>query len=144
MVVTKQSERLRGRGDDTRKAILAFVMVAIVAAAQPAGAIDNGFRGSYRVIARQTDGDGCPTGDYRRRVLVHYINETVRQLRLFGNPLSDSARRFRYVRGKPFPWQHRRGVPYKVRYDPATDSAVGVRGPGPQGCTWRVRLVPIG
>ena len=35
-----------------RRAILAFVMVtAVIAAAQPAGAVDDGFRGRDRVIA---------------------------------------------------------------------------------------------
>jgi hypothetical protein len=44
-----------------RGAILACVMVAIVvAAAEPAGAIDDGFQDWYRLIAHQTDGEAAP------------------------------------------------------------------------------------
>ena len=125
-----------------RKAILAFVMLAIVGAAQPAGAIDDAFRGRYRLIAHLVSGD-CPRGDYRHPVRVRWVNGRVRQ---FGHPLSDSARRFRYkpdMRGRGFPWRHTRGQTFKLRYDMFTGKAVGFRR-APQGCRWHVRLVPIG
>ena len=126
-----------------RKAILAFVMVAIVAAAaQPASAIDEGFQGRYRIIAHHVSGY-CRNESYRRLVDVRYVNERVRQ---FGHPHSDSARRFRYEstrRGRGFPWRHTRGNEYKLRYDMFTGRAVGFRH-APQGCTWRVHLIPIG
>ena len=119
-----------------RRAILAFVMVAVVAAAQPAGAVDNGFRGPYRVIAREIPGHSCLTDTAWYRVRIRYVSERVRRYDRFA---PGSGGTLRYVRGKRFPW--RAGV--ELRYDPATDSAVG-RDIAPQGCWRRLRLVAIG
>src|SRR5262245_38565405 len=122
-----------------RKAMLAFVMLAgVVTIAQLAGAVDDGFRGRYRVIGQRVSGNGCPEDHYTRMTHVHHINERVRQ---FGHPVGDEAGVFRHVRGEPRLWQSTHGMRYVLRYDPAIDSAVGVKGPGPQGCTWRVRLI---
>jgi hypothetical protein len=57
-------------GVTDEKAILGFVLVAIVvAAAQPAGAVDAGFQWWYRFIGHQTDGDFCPqSGTYRHLI----------------------------------------------------------------------------
>lgn len=119
-----------------RKAILAFVMMTIVvAAAQPAGAIDNGFRGRYRVIAR----GGCAFQPAWYRVRIRYISERVRTYDRFapgpGWPL-------RYVPGERFPWQRQGGSLVELRYDRRTDTAVGIL-QGPQCPRLRVRLVPI-
>ena len=63
-----------------RRSILAFVIVAIVvAAAQPAGAIDNGFRGPYRVIAREIPGHSCLIDTAWYRVRIRYVSERVRR-----------------------------------------------------------------
>lgn len=130
-------------GDVMRKSILAFVMMAVVvAAAQPAGAVDDGFRGRYRVIGR--DGDPwCSVHTFRHRIHVRFVNERVRE---FVYPRYDSTKRFRYDGRKPFPWQQvleRPGASsIALRYRPRTDSADGSKWGGPQ-CTWRVRLVPI-
>ena len=50
----------------------------------------------------------------------------------------------RYMRGRRFPWQTTNNDPfrYELRYDPATDTAVGFKY-GLEGRTCRVRLVPI-
>ena len=126
-----------GRGDGMRKAILAFVMVAVVvAAAQPAGAIDNGFRGPYRVIWREIPGHSCLTDTAWYRVRIRYVSERVRRYDRFA---PGSGGTLRYVRGERFPW--RGGV--ELRYHRRTDSAVG-RQLEPQGCWRRLRLVPIG
>jgi hypothetical protein len=61
----RTGERARlseGEGDGMRTAISALATVAIVAAAQPAGAIDNEFRGWYRVMAQ----NWCPGADSDR------------------------------------------------------------------------------
>jgi hypothetical protein len=118
-----------------RKAILAFVVVAIVAVAQPAGAIDNEFRGPYRVITRAIPGHPCPSYTSWYRVRVRYVSERVRRYDRFA---PGSGGTLRYVRGRRFPW--RGGV--ELRYDRRTDSAVG-REIAPQGCWRRLRLVPI-
>jgi hypothetical protein len=61
-----------------RKAILAFVVVAVVAAAQPAGAIDDGFRGRYRLIASP---HLCPGQDvYRHPARVRFVSGRIREL----------------------------------------------------------------
>jgi len=124
-----------------RRSILAFVMVAIVvAAAQPAAAIDNGFRGRYRLIERETS-HACPVGSDRRRVEVTYVSERVREI----DPDHSTAGanwRFRYVRGERFPWQTNDGR-FVLRYSRRTDSAVGTRD-GLQECRFHVRLVPMG
>jgi hypothetical protein len=124
-----------------RRAILAFVMVAIAAAAQPAGAVDDGFRGWYRLVAREAPGATCHSNSYGHRIHVRYVSARVRDLR---QPRADTAHRFRYVRGERFPWQgelrHRAA---ELRYDPATDTSVGSRS-GLQGCRYRLRLVPVG
>jgi hypothetical protein len=138
--VTYERKALAGQreGDGMRKPILAFVTVAIVvAAAQPAGAIDNGLRGQYRAIERPRVGSHCG-GSSRHRVEVRYVNERVREIGPVG---SDSGKRLRYVRGERFPWQHEGRL--VLRYRPRTDSAVGVRY-GLEDCSWRVRLVPLG
>jgi len=120
-----------------RRSILAFVMVAIVvAAAQPAGAIDDGFRGPYRVFARESPGSYCEADTYRYRVHIRYVSERVRRYDRFA---PGSGGTLRYLRGQRFPW--RAGV--ELRYDQRTDSAVG-RDLAPQGCWRRLRLVPIG
>jgi hypothetical protein len=138
-MVTKQSERLRGSGDGMRKAILAFVMVSIVAAAQPAGAIDNGFRGQYRITQTQTGTGNCPVPNPpTHRIEVRYINERVRD---YGRAGRYSRRHLEHVSGRWFQWQNDRGL--RLRYRPRTDSAVGVR-EGLQGCHWHGRLIPIG
>jgi hypothetical protein len=125
-----------------RKAILAFVMVAIVvAAAQPAGAVDDRFRGWYRLVAREAPGATCRSNSYGHRIHVRYVNEKVRDLR---QPRADTAHRFRYVPVERFPWQgelrHRAAA---LQYDSATDTAVGFRS-GLEGCRYRLRLIPIG
>lgn len=119
-----------------RAAILTFATVAIVAAAQPAGAIDDGFRGLYRVT--QTDNGACPVHARTHRIRVRYINEKVRD---YGRAGRYSYRHLEYVSDRGFPWRNDRGL--KLRYRPRTNSAVGVRD-GLQECRWRVRLVPIG
>ena len=128
-----------------RRSIPALVMVAIVVtAAQPAGAVDNEFRGWYQITARQTL-SGCPKADYERRLRVIWVNDRERQFGPYRRHVSydfDAARHFIYVSGKYFPWQKAQGGRFVLRYDPATDSAVGVRR-GPR-CRWPVRLVPIG
>ena len=115
-----------------RRAILAFLMLAIVAAAQPAVAIDEGFRGRYRVIWREIN---CSdTGWYRVR--IRYVSERVRRYDRFAPGPGGTLR---YVRGQRFPWAGE----VELRYDPATDTAVG-RLIKPQGCWKRLRLVPLG
>jgi hypothetical protein len=121
-----------------RTAILAFATVAIVAAAEPAGAIDDGFRGLYGVTSTQTGGVACPVHLRTHRVRVRYIDERVRD---YGRAGRYSRRHLGYVSGQRFPWQNNRGL--MLRYRPRTDSAVGVRD-GLEQCRWRVRLVPIG
>lgn len=124
-----------------RKAIWAFATLAIVAAAQPAVAIDDGFRGRYRLIAHDVSGV-CRNDSYRRPVHVRFISGRVRQL---SRPGSDTAMRFRYetsLRGLRFPWRHTRGNRFVLRYDMFTGRAVGFR-QGVQKCKWRVHLVPI-
>ena len=123
-----------------RRAIPAFVAAVImVAAAQPAGAVDNGFRGWYWIRAHIP----CANERFTRRVQVRFVSETVRD---FYHPRRGTTTRFMYVDGELLPWQgqlaHRDA---ELRYDPATDTAVGVRGHGPQGCgNVRLRLIPIG
>ena len=139
-MVTKQSERLRSSGDGMRKAILVFVTVAVVAAAQPAGAIDNGFRGTYRLRQRELPGSTCFPHFERRRVEVGFVNERIRTI----DPVhsTQGARwRLRYARGHRFPWQtdDRRFV---LRYRRRTDTAVGILdGRLQTDCKWHVRLV---
>ena len=111
--------------------------------ARPAAAVDDGFRGWYQIIAR---GAGCPVEGYTRRTRVHHAEMELQfgpYARYVNNDFA-AARTFRYVSGKYYPWQHTRGSRFVLRYDPSTDTAVGIRGPLPQGCTWHVRLVPIG
>lgn len=119
-----------------RMAILAIVLAIVVAVAQPAGAVDHGFRGWYRVNGRTW----CPGAD-RDRVLVLYLSETRRYLAHAGFVWSG---RLRYMLGRRFPWQTTNNGPfsYELRYDPATDTAVGFKY-GLEGRTCRVRLVPI-
>ena len=121
-----------------KKAILAFVMVAVVAAAQPAGAIDKGFRGPYRVILRESASHSCPTDTAWYRVRIRYVSERVRRYDRFA---PGSGRPLRYVGGVRLPWHG--GPRVKLRYHGRTDSAVGVQH-GLQGCSWRLRLVSIG
>lgn len=123
-----------------RKAILAFVMLAIVAAAQPAGAIDNGFRGRYRLIAREEPGSYCQDSSYRHPARVRFVSARVRELAHAGRVWGG---RFRYVRGERFPWQANHGR-YVLRYRRRTDSAVGIKQGVQTDCHYRVRLVPIG
>jgi hypothetical protein len=120
-----------------RRPILLVVVAIVVAAAQPATAVDDGFQGRYRVIAQHLSGN-CFGDSYTHRVEVRYISPTIRQ---FGFSPSDLVRHFKYVNGR---WRHTRGWRFVLDYDPATDTAVGVRGPGPEGCTWDVRIIPIG
>jgi hypothetical protein len=123
-----------------KKSILAFVMVAIVVgAAQPAVAIDDGFRGRYRLIGRDTG--GCFSNSQRRRVEVGYVDERVRTIDPDHSTLG-ALWRLRYVRGEEFPWQTDDGR-FVLRYRPRTDSAVGILD-GIQECVWRVRLVSMG
>jgi hypothetical protein len=122
-----------------RRSILAFVMVAIVVAeAPPAGAIDNGFAGRYRVIGAEL-GD-CPGAD-RDRVQVGYVNERVRYLAHAGLVWSG---RLGYLDGERFPWQTTKDGPrrFELRYDAATDTAVGSKY-GLEDRTCRVRLIPL-
>ena len=128
-----------------RRSILAFVIAAIVVVvAQPAVAVDDGFRGRYRLIVRQIHGGCGPLKSYRREVHVRFVDERVRE---FARPDAKSAMDFSYDKGKAYPWQHwhwhgsvERGI--VLRYDPATDSAEGLKY-APQ-CAWTVRLIPIG
>lgn len=133
-----------------RRVILALIMVAIVvAASEPAGAIDNRFRGRYQILAREAPGATCRSNSHSGsgralsagRVDVRYVSERVRD---FYHPRVERATRFTYVPGERFPWQgelaHRAA---ELRYRRRTDSAVGTRD-GLEGCSWRVRLVPIG
>lgn len=119
-----------------RMAILAIVLAIVVAVAQPAAAVDVGFQGWYRVNGRTW----CPGAD-RDRVQVRYVSEGVRYLAHAGLVWSG---RLRYVDGERFPWQTTNDDPfrYELRYDPATDTAVGFKY-GLEGRTCRVRLVPI-
>jgi hypothetical protein len=103
-----------------RNAILAFVMVAIVAAAQPAGAVDEGFRGRYRVIA--LDGT-CGFHSSSYRVRIQYVSERVRTYDRFA---PGSGWPLRHLRGERFPWQRQGGSLVKLRYDRRTDTAVGI------------------
>jgi hypothetical protein len=120
-----------------RRSILAFVIVAIVvAAAQPAVAINKGFRGRYRVIALD---DSCPFQPDWYRVRIRYVSARVRTYDRFA---PGSGWSLRYVRGERFPWQREGGSLVELRYDPRTDTAIGIQ-QGPQCPTWRVRLVPI-
>ena len=123
-----------------RKVILAFGMVAIVAAAQPAGAIDNWFRGTYRLRQRELPGYTCFPHFERRRVEVRFVNERVRTI----DPDHSTAGanwRFRYVRGERFPWQTHDGR-FVFRYRRRTDTAVGILdGRLQTNCKWHVRLV---
>jgi hypothetical protein len=119
-----------------RKAILAFVMVAIVAAGQPAVAIDEGFRGRYRVIALD---DTCGFHSSWYRVRIRYVSERVRTYDRFA---PGSGRPLRYVPGERFPWQRQGGSLVELRYDRRSDTAIGIQ-QGPQCPRWRVRLVPI-
>ena len=135
MTYERRRSPVGGRGDGVRKAIRAFVMVAIAAAAQPAGAIDKGFRGPYRVLARERPSYTCGADTHRYRVHIRHVSERVRRYDRFapgwGRPL-------RYVLGERFPWQGR----VELRYDRRTDSAVGLQH-APEGCSWRLRLAPI-
>ena len=133
-----------------RRAVLASVMVAaVIAAAQPAGANDDGFRGRYRLIARQARSGACgPLASYRREVHVRSLGDWFRQ---FARPDAKGPMVFRYRSEDRFPWQHTHNLygGFKLRYDPATDSAEGVKyrrhlGRRRSRCRWRVRLVPIG
>lgn len=131
-------------GDGMRNAILAFAIVAIVvAAAQPAGAVDDGFRGRYRIIA-YGGSTWCPYSTFSHRVHVRFVNERARG---FVYPRHESTKRFRYVRGEDLPWQQQMGErpgasSIALRYRPRTDSAFGTKRRGPM-CLWRVRVVPI-
>ena len=123
-----------------RKALLAFVMMAVVAAASPASAVDDGFQGLYRVTQRDVPGT-CHSGPDRvetHRIWVRFINDEVRD---YGRSGRYSRRHLEYVSGRYFPWRNERDV--KLRYRPRTDTAVGVNR-GLEGCRSRVRLVPIG
>jgi hypothetical protein len=106
--------------------------------AQSAGAIDEGFRGWYRVIRR---GDGYCEGGVRDRVQVRYIDEGVRYLAHAGLVWSG---RLRYMPGERFPWQTIGTDPrrFEFRYNPSTDTAIGFRY-GLQGSTRCVRLIRI-
>jgi hypothetical protein len=107
-------------------------------ASAQSGAIDDGFRGWYRVRGSQ----GCPFdgGRFRDRVKVRYVSERVREITHAGLVWNLGLR---YVRGEGFPWQSKDdGRRWELRYDPATDTAVGNRY-GLQGCEG-VHLVPIG
>ena len=118
-----------------RKAILAVIMfVTVMGATEPAGAIDDGFRGRYRLITRTITGI-CP--DTRQLARVRFVSATVRKLRHAG-PWGSG---FHHERGERFPWQSGDGE-YVLRYRRRTDSAIGTLH-HIQGCTWRVRLVPV-
>jgi hypothetical protein len=103
--------------------------------AQLASAIDDGFRGPYRVIAL----DPCRYQSLSSyRVHIRYVSERVRTYDRFA---PGPGRPLRYIAGERFPWQS--GAAVELRYDPRTDTAVGSQG-APQCERWRVRLVPIG
>ncbi len=122
-----------------KKSILGFVMLAIVVgAAQPAVAIDDRFRGRYRLIGR--DMGGCFSNSQRRRVEVRYVDERVRTIDP-DHSTQGALWRLKYVRGEESSWQTDDGR-FVLRYRPRTDSAVGILD-GLQECTWRVRLVPM-
>ena len=107
------------------------------ASAQSAGA-DDGFRGRYRVIALD---DTCVfLNSARYRVRIRYVSETVRTYDRFA---PGSGRPLIYVRGERFPWQRQGGSLVELRYDPRTNTAIGIQ-QGPQCRPWRVRLVPLG
>jgi hypothetical protein len=109
--------------------------------AQPAAAVDEGFRGRYRVIAL---GGGCSFQPSRYRVRIRYVSERVRSLNRYASGhASGPVRPLRYVRGKYFPWQRQGGRLLELRYDPRTDTAIGVQ-QAPECPIWHVRLVPIG
>ena len=72
---------------------------------------------------------------------VRYVDERVRQITHAGLVYNG---RLTYTPGERFPWQSRRlRRSWKLRYDPATDKAVGTRD-GLESCLWRVRFVSIG
>lgn len=104
--------------------------------AQSAGAIDEEFRGWYRVI-----GSCSPYRSFRDRVRVLYVSEGVRYLAHSGKGWSG---RLRYMPGEPFPWQTIGTDPrrYELRYNPSTGRAVGNRY-GIAGAALCVRLIPI-
>lgn len=123
-----------------RRAILAFGILAIVAAAQPAGAIDTGFSGRYRLFAHKQSSD-CPGRDrYRTRVEVLYIDERVRKI--VARHKEAWGGRFGYVGRDAFPWQTNDGR-FELRYERRTDSVVGIKD-GLQECRWTVRLISWG
>lgn len=120
-----------------RRSILACVVVAIVvAAAQSVGAVDEGFRGRYRVTALD---DGCGFHFSWYRVRVRYVSERVRTYDRFA---PGSGWPLRYVRGERFPWRRQGGSLVELRYDRRTNTAIGIQ-QGPQCPRWRVGLVPI-
>ena len=120
--------------------MLALVMVAVVVAvAQPAGAVDDGFLGRYSLIAREKSRGTCPTRSFGRHVGVVDVNETVREIDPVHSTLG-AKWRFRYVTGARSPWRTEGGW-FVLRYSPRTDSAVGHMH-GIQGdCRWHVKLV---
>ena len=99
-------------------------------------AVDEGFRGRYRVIA--LDG-GCSYQPSWYRVRIRYVSERVRT---YDRYAPGSGRPLRYVPGERFPWQG--DAPVELRYDPPTDTAIGIQHAPQCGGGWRVRLVPIG
>jgi hypothetical protein len=105
------------------------------------GAVDEGFRGRYLVIGHQIDGP-CQSGGFENRVRVRYISQGVRYLARAGLVWNG---RLRFMPGERFPWQTNDDDPFwfELRYNPATDSAVGYRH-GLQDCEWRVRFVRLG
>jgi hypothetical protein len=106
--------------------------------AQLAGAVDEGFRGRYRVIA--LDDGGCGFHSSRYRVRIRYVSERVRT---YDRYASGSGWPLRYVPGERFPWQKQGGSPLELHYDRRSGTATGIQ-QGPQCPRWRVRLVPIG
>ena len=106
-----------------------------------APAVDRDFRGMYRVRSR--DNHLCQEGFGLRRVRVHYVSGTVRTIVPVGWT-GPPHWRFTYISGKRYPWSGELAdMAAELRYDPATDSAVGVRH-GPVHCRWHVRLMPVG
>src|SRR5262245_43004720 len=125
-----------------RKAILAFALVAVVvAAAQPASAFDDGFRGNYVLHAREKAGTTCPDWSFQRDVDVTYVNDAVRTVDPVHSRVGEQWR-LRYVTKARFPWQDSELGLVSLRYKPDTDSAIGHMRRIQSDCRWHVRLVP--
>ena len=110
-----------------------FGVVMLTTTAQPALAVDDGFRGKYIVIWNEREGN-C--GDDQGIVNIRYLSETRRRYDPKG---SDNGVVLRYRAGESRPWQWigaDGGI--ALRYSAATTHATGLAWEAE--CTWRVTL----